>query len=119
MPSIEICSPHFLHFIRARFPATFSSGTLNFAEQAEQLTNMVMAGSQYLLPAQEVPRSTCCRKGIGRFARSPPVAPLPTAMGELLTYFNPNLDLDPIAAATRGHIDPRYLTQIDPLHLRK
>lgn len=62
VPSIEICSPHFLHFIRARFPAIFSSGTLNFAEQAEQLTNMVMAGSQCLLPALEVPRPMGCRK---------------------------------------------------------
>lgn len=41
VPSMGIESPHFLHFIRARLPATFASGTLNFAEQEGQLTSMV------------------------------------------------------------------------------
>lgn len=36
-----MASPHFLHFIRARFPAIFASGTLNFAEQLGQLASMV------------------------------------------------------------------------------
>lgn len=38
MPSIEMISPQRLHLIRARFPATFVSGTLNLVAQEEQLT---------------------------------------------------------------------------------
>lgn len=41
VPSRGIASPHFLHFIRARLPAIFASGTLNFAEQLGQLASMV------------------------------------------------------------------------------
>lgn len=40
MPSSGIMALHRLHFIRARFPAIFSSGTLNFAEQAGQAASM-------------------------------------------------------------------------------
>lgn len=51
VPSIGIASPHFLHFIRARFPATLASGTLNFAEQEGQRTSMSKAGRWGRLPA--------------------------------------------------------------------
>lgn len=40
VPSIRMALPHFLHFIRARLPATFASGTLNLVAQEEQLTIM-------------------------------------------------------------------------------
>jgi hypothetical protein len=38
VPSIEMNCPQRLHFMRARFPATLVSGTLNFVAQEEQLT---------------------------------------------------------------------------------
>jgi hypothetical protein len=41
VPSSGIAAPHFLHFIRARLPAIFASGTLNFVEQLGQLASMV------------------------------------------------------------------------------
>lgn len=40
VPSIAIAAPHFLQLMRARRPATFSSGTLKRAAQAVQVTSM-------------------------------------------------------------------------------